>query len=170
MRIRRRALKLEKTHINNVLDAANVTVKSVDEDSHLGVVIRVEPDDVHPTLRALRDGELKFEMLVDTFGADLSVYGDEADTETPIEVTYHLRSFVNDCDVRVKTRLPFEGVYHSVIDIFTSVLLPERELCEMYGLYLEDHPNPKRLITNPKFTTPLLKSVPIRGREEVWNH
>ena len=163
-------MKLEKTHINNVLDAASVTVKSVDEVPHLGVVIRVEPGDVHSTLYALRDGELRFEMLVDTFGADLSVYGDEADIDTPIEVTYHLRSFVNDCDVRVKTRLPFEGVYHSVIDIFTSVLLPERELCEMFGLYLEDHPNPKRLITNPKFTTPLLKSVPIRGREEVWNH
>lgn len=169
MRIRRHALKLEKTHVNNVLDTAGVTVSSVEEDAHLGIVIRVEPQDVHATLRALRDGELNFEMLVDTFGADLSEYGDEADTETPIEVTYHLRSFENDCDVRVKTRLPFEGVYHSVIDLYTSVLLPERELCEMFGLFLEDHPNPKRLVTNPKFTTPLLKSVKIRGKEEVWN-
>lgn len=162
-------MKLEKTHINSVLEAAGVTVQSVDEVPHLGVVIRVEPSAAHETLRALRDGELKFEMLVDTFGADLSEYGDEADTETPIEVTYHLRSFVNDCDVRVKFRLPFEGVYHSVIDLFQSVLMPERELCEMFGLYLEDHPNPKRLITNPKFVHPLLKSVPIRGKEEVWN-
>lgn len=162
-------MKLEKTLVNNVLDTAGVTVVSVDEDAHLGIVIRVEPQEVHPTLRALRDGELKFEMLLDTFGADLSEFGDDADSETPIEVTYHLRSFVNDCDIRVKTRLPFNGVYHSVIDIFTSVLLPERELCEMFGLYLEDHPNPKRLVTNPKFTTPLLKTVKIRGKEEVWN-
>ena len=162
-------MKLEKTHVNKVLDAAGGTVSSVEEEAHLGIVIRVEPQDVHATLRALRDGELNFEMLVDTFGADLSEYGDEADTETPIEVTYHLRSFENDCDVRVKTRLPFEGVYHSVIDLYTSVLLPERELCEMFGLFLEDHPNPKRLVTNPKFTTPLLKSVKIRGKEEVWN-
>ena len=50
-----------------------------------------------------------------------------------------------------------------------SKLPSERELCEMFGLYLEDHPNPNRLITNPKFTTPLLKTVKIRGREEVWN-
>lgn len=163
-------MKLEKTHVNSVLEAAGITAQSVEEDAHLGVVVRVKPEDVHATLQALRDGELKFEMLVDTFGADLSEYGEEADTETPIEVTYHLRSFENDCDVRVKFRLPFEGEYHSVVDLFLSVLTSERELCEMFGLYLEDHPNPKRLITNTKFSKALLKSVKLRGRDEIWNH
>ena len=157
-------MKLEQTHVNNLLEAAGVETLSVEEESKIGMVVRVVPEQVHATLLALRDGDLSFEMLLDTFGADL---GEQA--ELPIEVTYHLRSLANDIDIRVKTRLPYDGEYHSVIDIFQSVYLPERELCEMFGLYLEDHPNPKRLLTNPEFTTPLRKSVQIRSKEEIWS-
>jgi len=151
-------------HVNSLLEAAGVETLSVEEESKIGIVVRVVPEQVHATLLALRDGDLSFEMLLDTFGADLG-----AETELPIEVTYHLRSLGNGIDIRVKTCLPYDGEYHSVIDIFQSVYLPERELCEMFGLYLEDHPNPKRLLTNPELTTPLRKSVQLRSKEEIWS-
>lgn len=157
-------MKLEQTHVNSLLEAAGVETLSVEEESKIGMVVRVMPEQVHPTLLALRDGDLSFEMLLDTFGADLG-----AEAELPIEVTYHLRSLTNDIDIRVKTCLPYDGEYHSVIDIFQSVYLPERELCEMFGLFLEDHPNPKRLLTNPELITPLRKSFQLRGKEDIWS-
>lgn len=165
-------MKLEKQHVKNVLDKAGITYLSLEEESKLGIVVRMEPEQIIPALMEARDGELACEQLIDCFGADLSELEQEegeAPLEKPIEVTYHLRSMANDWDFYYKTSYPFDGVYHSVIDVYRCVLLSERELCEMFGLYLEDHPNPKRMLTTPTFLTPLRKSVHLRTKEEIWS-
>lgn len=160
MRRRENALKLEATQVSSILSSAGVEALNVTEESKLGLVVRVQPDQAISALTAMRDAGLGFTMLMDTFGADI---------HDAIEVTYHIRSLENDCDMRIKTSLPYGGTYNSVIDVYASVYMPERELAEMFGLVLEGHPNPKRMVTNKHFTTPLLKSVGIRGKEEVWN-
>jgi NADH:ubiquinone oxidoreductase subunit C len=170
---------LDATKLKSTLTVASVPFISVEEEGKLGAVIRVTPAHRDQLITYLRDSALAFTQMLDIFGADIeatdSVEGDEekgiaARLATPgyIEVTYYLRSMSHDTDVRVKIQLPYAGTYRSIIDLFLSALLSERELCEMFGLVLEGHPNPKRLVTNPHFTTPLLKSVAIRGKEEVW--
>lgn len=154
-------MKLETTHVSSILEAASIEILDMYEHPSLGIVVRINPEDNRRAMFALRDGAPAFEMLVDVFGADIADEGE-------IEVTYHLRCFAADADVRVKMRLPYEGDYHSVIDAYLSIQMPERELCEMFGLYLEDHPNPKRMLTNLNYINPLLKSTPIRGKEEIW--
>lgn len=152
---------------------------SVETEGKLGIVVRVTPDQRDGVLLALRDSDLQFEQLLDTFGADLIGTDEvEADAEKGIEalpatlgcieVTYYLRSYKHDTDVRLKMQLPYGATYYSIIEIYLSVYLAERELAEMFGLVLEGHPNPKRLVTNENFVTPLLKSVEIRGKDEVW--
>lgn len=174
-------MKLESSQVSKILEDAGIRPLSCQDESKLGMVVRIRPEDNAATLTALRDCGFGFEMLVDTFGADMgdpqpAVPADPENNveakpakEGGIEVTYYLLSMRSNVDIRVKCRLPYGAVYQSVIDVFKSVLFPERELCEMYGLVLEGHPNPKRLLTNVNYINPLLKSTPIRGKEEVWN-
>lgn len=151
----------ELSQINNILADAGIEALSVEVESAIGLVIRVNESDVLKTLEALRDSEIAFTLLLDTFGADM-------DEDEEIEVTYHLRSLTENVDIRVKTRIPHGGTLNSATGLFTSGLLAERELAEMYGLYLEGHPNPKRLLTTEAYLNPLLKSTPIRTKEEMW--
>jgi NADH:ubiquinone oxidoreductase subunit C len=171
---------LETAEIKSTLAVAGVATLSVETEGKLGTVIRVAPQHRDALIAYLRDSNLAFTQMLDIFGADIEARpaveadlekGIEAQAATAgyIEVTYFLRSMSNDTDIWVKMQLPYEGDYHSVIKYFLTAHLSERELCEMFGLTLHDHPNPKRLVTNPHFTTPLLKSVSIRGKEEVWN-
>lgn len=147
--------------VNNILQACGITPLSLEEESAIGLVARINLEDTYATLQALRDSELEFSLLLDTFGADM------ADDEE-IEVTYHLRSLIKNFDMRVKTRIVHGGTLNSVSGLFTSALLAERELAEMFGLYLEGHPNPKRLLTTEAFLNPLLKSTLVRTKEETW--
>jgi len=171
---------LDAAEIKSTLTVAGVPTISVETEGKLGTVIRVTPENRDAVIQYLRDSSLAFSQMLDIFGADIEAKpAVEADPEKGIEaqpatvgyieVTYHLRSMEHDTDVRIKMQLPYASSYRSVIKLFLAALLSERELCEMFGLTLLDHPNPKRLLTNPHFTTPLLKSVPIRGKEEVWN-
>lgn len=124
----------------------------------LGVVARVPADHVCATLQALKADPLDFVMLVDLLGAD---------TDEAVEITYHLRSLSRDEELYVKCTLPYDGILHSVWNLYASALLPERETAELFGLTLAGHPNPARLLTM-EGTEPLLRrSVPIRTPEEV---
>ena len=154
-------MKLDATLVSSALAAADITPLSLGEESHLGLVVRVDLDAAVPALVALRDSEaLAFEMLLDTFGAD---------TGEEVEVTYHLRSFAHGTDLYIKARLPYGATLPSAFDVYPSVYLPERELAEMFGLLLAGHPNPKRLLTTEVTPPLLLKSTAMRTREELWS-
>jgi NADH:ubiquinone oxidoreductase subunit C len=44
--------------------------------------------------------------------------------------------------------------------------MPERETAELFGLGLDGHPNPKRLLTTDGVPPLLRRDVPIRTPEE----
>jgi NADH:ubiquinone oxidoreductase subunit C len=126
--------------------------------STLGVLARIPADDAASVLAALKASSLDFIMLVDLLGTD---------TGEEVEITYHLRSLSRDEDLYVKCALPYDGVLHSVWNVYASALLPERETAELFVLTLAGHPNPARLLTVDD-TEPLLRrSVAIRTLEEV---
>jgi len=147
--------------ITSLLDGlSSMGAYQIAEESKLGLVVRVDSEDVFAILAALRqDSELQFEQLIDVFGADV---------RESIEVTYRLRSLVNNIDLIIKTELPYAGVYLSVGELYAAAWMPERELCEMFGLSLLDHPNPKRLLTMDGMPPFLRKEVGIRTKEEIW--
>ena len=147
----------DTTAVRSALEHAGVTV-SVEEVERLGVVCRVEPASVRDALIALRDWEHSFDFQVDLFGED---------TREAIDVVYHLRSFSRDEDLFVKATHPYDSVLTSVWDIHPAALMPERELCELFGLRILGHPNPKRLLTTDGCPPYLRKEVSIRTPEEV---
>ena len=154
-------MKPDATLLSSALAGAGITPISLGEESHLGLVVRVEAADAVASLAALAAStELAFEMLLDTFGAD---------TGEQVEVTYHLRSFAHNTDLYVKVRVPYGATLASAFDVYPSVYMPERELAEMFGLLLSGHPNPKRLLSTEVTPPLLLKSTAVRSREELWS-
>jgi NADH-quinone oxidoreductase subunit C len=137
-----------------------VAVEAVADADTLGVVVRVAPAHARATLEALRDSDHNFSYLVDMFGID---------TGEHVDAVYHLRSFSRDEEVYVKAAQPYGSDLASVWEVFPAVLMPERELAEMFGLTLSGHPNPKHLLLTEGIEPLLLKGVAIRSAEEVRN-
>ena len=153
---------ITRADIASVLETAGVAPLSLEEESCLGLVLRVGLDRLLATFAALKASEdLAFSQLIDLFGADL------LEARGAIEITYRLRSLARNSDLVVKTDLPAGGTLPSVTDFYLAALLPEREACEMFGLLLTGHPNPKRLLLSEGVPPLLLKSVPIRTADEA---
>ena len=124
-------------------------------DAEIGMLARVPHESAARMLAALRDAG--FESLVDFDGVDT---GDD------IELTWRVRSYARGADAVVKTSVPHDGTVESVWTIYPSALMPERETAELFGLGLEGHPNPKRLLTTDGVPPMLRRDVPIRTPEE----
>ncbi|MCL2746353.1 MAG: NADH-quinone oxidoreductase subunit C [Coriobacteriia bacterium] len=147
--------------VSILLDGLGIGAYQIAEEGKLGIVVRADAEDVARILKALRSStELPFEQLIDLFGADV---------RERIEITYRLRSLMHNIDLVVKCDLPYEDSYSSVGHIYAAAWLPERELCEMFGLSLLNHPNPKRLLTTEGLPPFLRKSTAIRTKEEIWD-
>ena len=139
---------------------ADIAAYQIGEESKLGVVLRIDAEDSLKVMGTLRHCvELQLEQLIDVFGADVREL---------IEVTYRLRSLKHNIDLIIKCELPYGGSYTSIGEIYAAAWMPERELCEMFGLILLRHPNPKRLLTMSNMPPFLRKEVAIRNKEEIW--
>ena len=146
----------DATALSRLLAGAGLTPSSVTEEP-VGIVARIEPDEVLAALTALAADT--YAMLVDLLGAD---------TGSGIELTWHVRSFASDEDVYVKALAAYDSELPSVWTVYASALYSEREIAELLGLTLIGHPNPKRLLTSEEAEPNLLrKSTPIRTREEL---
>ncbi|TLM99330.1 MAG: NADH-quinone oxidoreductase subunit D [Actinobacteria bacterium] len=147
----------DATALASIFDRAGVPV-TIDVAPVTGTVCRTAPEHARAALVALKESERDFVFLVDTFGID---------TGERIDVVYHLRSFTRDEDVLLKAAHEYDSVYVSVWDIFPSALMPEREMCELFGMLLAGHPNPKRLLTTDGIPPLLRKEQAIRTADEV---
>ncbi|NTW29271.1 MAG: NADH-quinone oxidoreductase subunit D [Coriobacteriia bacterium] len=145
--------------MHSALEQAGIQV-TPKEVPTLGTVLRIPADSVRAALTALRDAENGFEFMVDLFGID---------TGEGIDAVYHLRSFDRAEDIILKAAHPYGGVLDSVWDVYLAALMPERELCELFGMRLAGHPNPKRLLTTDGCEPFLLKAIVLRSAEEVRN-
>lgn len=143
--------------VNAALASAGISAEVTAEG--IGTLVRTSPEAIVDVLAALRDSDAAFAFMVDLFGTD---------TGEAVELTYHLRSFVRDEEVRVRVAAPYDSAVPSVWRVFPAALYPEREAAELLGLTFPGHPNPKRLLTTDEVEVPLLRrSVPIRSAEEV---
>jgi len=149
--------QLDTTVARSVLQRAGVEA-SVETLEGLGVVCRMPASSARVALVALRDSDLGLSFLVDLFGVD---------TGEAIDIVYHVRSFARDEELFVKAEVAYDGTIESVWDLFPAALMPERETCELLGLSLSGHPNPKRLLTTEGCEPYLRKSLEVRGADEV---
>jgi NADH-quinone oxidoreductase subunit C len=141
--------------------------------------------------RVLKE-EFGFEMLMDIAGVDYATYGqDEWTTDgatatgfsrgvkeisqfhAPIghrfAVVYHVLSIKHNARLRVKVFLADDlPRVASVIDVWPNANWYEREAFDLFGIYFDDHPDLRRILTDYGFVGhPFRKDFPVSGHVEM---
>jgi NADH-quinone oxidoreductase subunit C len=111
-----------------------------------------------------QDTALSFKTLVDLFASDMLYL-----KEIRFEVIYNLLSYKLNSRITVKVCLESTQIkVPTAINIFSSAGWYEREVFDMYGIYFENHPDLRRILTDYNFVGhPLQKDFPLTGYQEV---
>jgi NADH-quinone oxidoreductase subunit C len=166
-------------------------VESYIANSEITVAIK-DQRDIHLVLEKLKKGYL-FEQLTDVTAVDYLTYGQSdwqvgksvsqtgfsrareqnnqiADIDNRFEIIYQLLSMANNARIRVKCRLKNSQIVliDSVSDLWASANWAEREVYDMFGIYFNNHPDLRRVLTDYGFVGhPLRKDFPQTGYVEM---
>jgi NADH-quinone oxidoreductase subunit C len=151
--------------------------KLVSMSAQLGeLTASVPAGDLLQVMETLRDHpDLRFEMLIDLCGVDYSAYGSESGPQDDrigqrFAIVYHLLSLDHNHRLRLKTFADDDEfpVVDSVIEIWPSANLFEREAFDLYGIVFTGHPDLRRLLTDYGFIgNPFRKDFPLSGNVEM---
>lgn len=159
--------------------------------SEINVSIK-DQRDIHLVLRKLKK-EYHFKQLTDITAVDYLTYGQSdwqvgktvsqtgfsrgrqqdfktADVNNRFEIIYQLLSMANNVRVRVKCKLKDAQIImvDSVEDLWPSANWAEREVYDMFGIYFNNHPDLRRVLTDYGFVGhPLRKDFPQIGYVEM---
>jgi NADH-quinone oxidoreductase subunit C len=151
-----------------------------------------DQSDIYLILSKLKN-DYAFEQLTDVTMVDYLTYG-ESDWEVGVsiskegfsrgrqeqssgidcanrfEIIYQLLSMENNVRIRVKCKLKNEQIIlvDSVSDLWISADWAEREVYDMFGIYFNNHPDLRRVLTDYGFVGhPLRKDFPQTGYVEM---
>ncbi|KAG0149062.1 hypothetical protein CROQUDRAFT_40512 [Cronartium quercuum f. sp. fusiforme G11] len=121
------------------------------------------PNGIVPVLSFLRDhSQCQYKQLMDISGADYP------NRVKRFEIVYHLLSIKFNSRIRVKTYADEVSPVPSATGLFRSADWYEREVYDMYGVFFQDHPDLRRILTDYGFEGyPLRKDFPLTGYTEV---
>ena len=126
---------------------------------HDQAVVTVSREQHHDVVKFFRDEpELGFDYCDFTSGVD---YGDEG-----IEIVTQLYSIPHRHRIRIKLRLPADDLsYPTISDLYPTADWHERETMEMFGVTVEGHPQPVKLLLHEPFDGhPLRKDFALMSR------
>jgi NADH-quinone oxidoreductase subunit C len=111
----------------------------------------------------LRDNpQFQFHQLIDLAGVDYP--------QRPLrfDVVYHLLSMTKNRRVRVVVQTDEDTAVPSVVSAFPVADWFEREAFDMYGIFFDNHPDLRRILTDYGFHGhPMRKDFPMTGYVEV---
>lgn len=127
------------------------------------LTIAVKRDAILKVLTFLRDDAgCLFKQLVDICGVD---YPERAQR---FDVVYHLLSLKHNLRVRVKVSTDEETPVPSAVSVYSAANWFERETWDLFGIFFDNHPDPRRILTDYGFEGhPLRKDFPLTGYVEV---
>ncbi|MGO1117620.1 NADH-quinone oxidoreductase subunit C [Rhodovibrionaceae bacterium A322] len=133
------------------------------EDCNGDLVLWTQRESLIKLLTHLRDDpNTLFKQLVELTAVDYPARDERFD------VVYLLLSLKHNLRVRVKVTAAEDTALPSVFPVFSSALWLEREVWDMYGIFFEDHPDLRRILTDYGFDGhPLRKDFPLSGHVEV---
>jgi NADH/F420H2 dehydrogenase subunit C len=116
-----------------------------------------------PCLLFLRDNNsCQFKILSSVTAVD------HPEKITRFEVIYELLSLRFNNRIRLKTFVNETTVIPSVFNAFSSADWHEREIFDMFGIFFENHPDLRRILTDYGFEGyPLRKDFPLSGFIDV---
>lgn len=120
------------------------------------LVLFCEKDDNLKILKELKN--LGYTILCELSGVDFIT------SRGGIEVFYQLLDMTRIRRTRLKCFVPQKEFLNSATQLFKSANWAERELYDMLGVWIKDHPNLSRiLMPDDWYGHPLLKSYPLQG-------
>ena len=179
-------------HLENITEILKgFGVRCYMANRELNVAIR-DQRDIHLILSKLKE-EYSFEQLTDITAVDYLTYGQSdwqvgkvvsqtgfsrgreqgvktSNFDNRFEVIYQLMSMENNVRVRVKCKLKDAELIlvESVADLWASADWSEREVYDMFGIYFNNHPDLRRVLTDYGFVgNPLRKDFPQTGYVEM---
>lgn len=94
---------------------------------------------------------------------------DYLEQKNQFHIVYHFTNLENDNRLRLILPVPGKDAWiPSITSVYPSANWHEREMMEMFGIEVKDHPDPRKLLL-PDWVNenPLRKSFP-HGGEELW--
>ncbi len=126
---------------------------------HTHLVLHVCKNDIVKTMEFLRD-ELEYDMLMELSAVDYLA------SKNGYEIFYEMLSMSKHKRLRVKCLVLKDEKLESVTSVFKSANWSEREMYDMLGVKVINHPNLKRLIMpDDWYDHPLKKTYPLQGDE-----
>lgn len=127
------------------------------------LVLVTRPESLRKVMRFLRDdSQCLFKILVDVTGVDYP------ERERRFDVVYNLLSISHNQRIRVKVRVGEDEPVPSVVSLYPSANWYERETWDLYGVFFDEHPDLRRILTDYGFEGhPLRKDFPLTGHVEV---
>ncbi len=127
------------------------------------LTVVVTRESIARVLKFLRDdARCRFEVLIDICGVDWP------GRENRFDVVYHLLSLRNNQRIRIKLEVGERATVPSVVGVFSCANWYEREIYDMFGILISEHPDLRRLLTDYGFQGyPLRKDFPLTGYVEV---
>ncbi|ODV62564.1 complex I 30 kDa subunit family protein [Ascoidea rubescens DSM 1968] len=127
------------------------------------LVIYVGPNSLTPVMTYLKNHtSCQFTLVADVTGADYPSRVNRFD------VIYNMLSVKFNSRIRVKTYASEVSPVPSIVPLFEGANWYERETYDLFGIFFENHPDLRRILTDYGFEGhPLKKDFPTTGYTEV---
>lgn len=150
---------------------------ALSEAGFTDAIVAVRKDRGHDTVFVARDRAVEvlawlrdhrgFALLSDLFAIDRLGFGGDR-----FEVVYSLMRIEDARRVVVKVGVPEDDAWVlSAATVWQAAAWPEREVFDMFGIHVEDHPDLRRILMPDDWIGhPLRKDFPLGGEEVEFSH
>lgn len=151
---------LSDKYFTTVLETIESKVKAKKAYVQLNqMIVQIEPEDNVATLEILKN-ECGYAMCTEISAVDYLVQDGE------FEIFYQMLNLDEAKRVRIVTRIKYGESIESVEPLYKSANFAEREMYDMFGIHVNNHPFLKRILMPDDWEGhPLLKSYPLQGDE-----
>ncbi len=127
------------------------------------LLLEINEKDLIEVIQFLKSNEnCKFKQLIDIAGVDFP------QEEKRFKLVYLFLSHEHNNRVKLSINFETNQIIQSITKIFPSANWMEREVFDMYGIKLKNHPDLRRILTDYGFKGhPLRKDFPLTGFNEV---
>ncbi len=156
-----KALKELGQYIKKSLGSAIVMKVNIDGKAEL--VLHANRTKLKELMAFLKDDkQCAFKQLIDICGVDYP------ERDERFEVVYHLLSLKHNNRIRVRITTGEDIPVETISGIFSVASWFEREAWDMFGIFFDNHPDLRRILTDYGFDGhPLRKDFPLTGFVET---
>ena len=147
---------------SQIREYCNINIKSMSINNG-ELEIKVFKNDLIKMSQFLKDNpNCLFDQLTDLTAIDYP------NKKNRFLIIYQFLSVTHNQRIRLLTEIREDQTIPSIHNIFLSAIWAEREIWDMFGIYVDGHPDLRRILTDYGFQGhPLRKDFPLTGFSEV---